>query len=115
MVIGLVIIAFLILYLGWALYDASVRYDKAVILAERYAHTNVGKEGYEYIFEPDTQILIDKIKPRKWEIIFYVFLKDYLPFQSRLVCIFPDQGMCNWIDIHLFYGNDPIPFLRRAR
>ncbi len=112
--VGFAIGAFLILYLGWAFYDASNRYDHAVMLAERHAHTTVGKEGYEYIFEPSTQILIDKIKPRRWEIIFYVFRKDYLPFQSGSECIFHDQWMCSWLDIHIFYGNDPIPLLRRS-
>ena len=107
--VGLMLGTLLILYLVWAFHAASTRYNDAVVLAERYAHTTVGKEGYEYIFEPNTQILIDRVKPQKWQIIFYVFLKDYLPFQSGLECIFPDQGMCNWIDIHLFYGNDPIP------
>jgi len=54
--ISIALIVFLIVYLGWTFYDAYNRYSNAVLLAERHAHTIIGKEGYEYIFEPSTWI-----------------------------------------------------------
>ena len=112
MMIGAALIVFLIVYLGWAFYDISKRYSKAVRLSERQAHTILGKEGYEYIFEPSTQVLIDKIKPNRAAILAYVFLKDYTPFQSGSECAYPDQDICHWMDIRMFYGHDPGPALR---
>jgi hypothetical protein len=110
---SIALIIFLIVYLRWAFYDIATRYLNAVLLSERLAHTIIGKEGYEYIFEPSTQVLIDKIKPQKGEIILYVFLEDYLPFKIRSECTFPDQDICNWMNIHMFYGHDPRPTLRK--
>jgi hypothetical protein len=111
--ISTALIVFLIGYLGWAFIDIATRYLNAVQLSERHAHTIIGKEGYEYIFEPSTQVLIDKIKPQKREIVLYVFLEDYLPFQIRSECTFPDQDICNWMNIHMFYGHDPRHTLRK--
>ena len=54
--ISIALIVFLIVYLGWTFYDAYNRYSNAVLLAERHAHTIIGKEGYEYIFEPSTWV-----------------------------------------------------------
>ena len=104
----------MVAYLGWAAYAASTRYSNAVLLSERQAHTILGKEGYEYIFEPSTQILIDKIKPNRAEIMLYVILKDYLPFPTGSECTFPDQDICNWMDISMFYGHDPGPAIRKT-
>jgi len=109
--ISIALIVFLGVYFGRTFYDAFTRYSNAVLLAERHAHTIIGKEGYEYIFEPSTWVLIDKIKPNKREIIFCVFLEDYLPFQIGSECTFPDQDICNWMNIHIFYGHDPRPVL----
>lgn len=111
--IGTALAVFLIIYLGWVFYDIHTRYSNAVHVAELHAHTIIGREGYEYIFEPSTQILIDKIKTNPGDIIFYVFLKDYLPFHIEPECPFQDQGSCTWLDIHLFYGHDPRPLLRK--
>ena len=111
--IGTALIVFLGVYFGWTFYDAFTRYSNAVLLAERHAHTTIGKEGYEYIFEPSTWVLIDKIKPNKEEIIFYVFLEDYLPFQIGSECTFPDQDVCNWMNTHILYGHDPEPALHK--
>ena len=112
--IFITLIVFLGVYFGWTFYDAFTRCSNAVLLAERHAHTIIGKEGYEYIFEPSTWVLIDKIKPNKDEIIFYVFLQDYLPLQIRSKCTFPDQDVCNWMNIHILYGHDPKPIIRKT-
>jgi hypothetical protein len=112
---GIGLIAFLIVYLGWSLNDSSLRYAHALSLSERRAHTTLGKEGYEYIFEPSTHILVDKIKPtNRSVIIFYIFRKDYLPFQGGSECTFRDVDICNWMDIQVFYGHDPTPARREA-
>lgn len=76
---------------------------------ERQAHTIVGKEGYEYIFEPNTHVLIDRIKPNGVKIVLYIFRKEYLPSFNRTDCTFPDQLVCEWINFEIFYGYDPKP------
>jgi hypothetical protein len=112
--IFITLIVFLSAYFFGGFYDAFTRYSNAVLLAERHAHTVIGKEGYEYIFEPSTWVLIDKIKPNKGEIIFYVFLEDYLPLRIGSECTFPDQDVCNWMNIHILYGHDPESVIRKT-
>ena len=109
--IGLVV--FLLVYLGWAFYTSSNRYAEAVLRAESVAHTNIGKEGYEYIFEPGTHTLVDRIKPNGTAISLYVLLIDYISFQSGTECSYPDPVVCEWMALHIFYGHDPAPMARR--
>jgi hypothetical protein len=99
--------------LGWAIYAASTRYTNALVWDERQAHTIVGKEGYEYIFEPNTHVLLDRIKPNGVKIVLYIAMKDYLPSLNRTECTFPDQLICDWLNIDIFYGHDPKPEIRK--
>ena len=85
---------FLIIYLGGAINDASMRYLRAAAISENRAHTRVGKDGYEYIFEPNTQIYIDKILPNSTIIITTIVLQDYLPFNIDSGCGFLDIDIC---------------------
>ena len=100
------LIIFLIGYLGWAFYTTSIRYTNVVRISERRAHTIVGKEGYEYIFDPFTHVYIDRIKPNGRAIISYIVLKNYLPSLSGSECTFPDSEICRWISINLHFGPD---------
>jgi hypothetical protein len=95
------IFVFVSVYLGAAFYSTSKNFDFAVQESEQHAHTIIGKEGYEYIFEPSTQILIDRIKPNSIKIISYLVLHDYLFFRSRSDCTYPDPFVCNWILIQM--------------
>lgn len=111
--IGLGIAVFLIVYLGWAYHTSSQRFNYAERLAEGRAHTIIGKEGYEYIFEPWTQTLLDKIMPNRQVIIFYILAKDYLPGLNKTGCMLADQDICKWVDILVFYYHDPTPAIRQ--
>ena len=104
---------FLILYFGGAFHDGSSRYARAMNISKNRAHTQVGKEGYEYIFEPNTQIFIDKILPNKNIIITHIVLSDYLPFDLVSGCRFLDQDICMWIRFNVFYFHEPTPMIIR--
>jgi len=104
--IGIAVTAFLAGYLGWAFYNTSLEYSNAVMLSTRRAHTNVGREGYEYIFEPFTHVFIDRVLPNGKAIIFYVVQKRYLPSLSGVECTYPDPEICKWIRINSFFGHD---------
>lgn len=101
--------AFLIIYMGGAINDASMRYARAAAISENRAHTRVGKEGYEYIFEPNTQIFIDKILPNSSIIIAAIVLQDYLPFNIDSGCGFLDIDICTWLRFDIFYYHDQTP------
>jgi hypothetical protein len=104
---------FLIQYVGSAIHSASMRYATAMNIAKNRAHTRVGIEGYEYIFEPNTQIFVDKILPNGTKIIVYIVLQDYLPFKIFSRCWFLDQDVCKWIEFNIFYTHDPTPTIRK--
>lgn len=111
--ISIALIVYISIYLGWAIYTASMRYSNALALSESRAHTTLGKEGYEYIFEPSTHLLVDKIQPLGREISFFVLKKDYLPFHRGYDCSFLDQNNCIWMDINIFYDHDPAPMVQK--
>lgn len=105
--------AFLIIYMGGAINDASMRYARAAAISENRAHTRVGKEGYEYIFEPNTQIFIDKILPNSSIIIAAIVLQDYLPINIDSGCGFLDIDICTWLRFDIFYYHDQTPAILR--
>ena len=105
--------AFLIIYLGGAINDASRRYARAVTISTNRAHTRVGREGYEYIFEPNTHIFIDKILPNGNIIIATIVLQDYLPFDVDSGCGFLDIDICTWMRFDIFYYYDQTPAVLR--
>lgn len=113
MAVTVAISALLIIYLGGAINDASIRYARAATISENRAHTRVGKEGYEYIFEPNTQIFIDKILPNGNIIIANIVLQDYLPFNIDSGCGFLDKDICTWMRFNVFYSHDPTPMILR--
>ncbi len=104
--VGLGVVVFLAAYLGWAFYETSLRFTGVLSLSERQAHTIVGKEGYEYIFDPTTQVYIDRIKPNSTAIVTYIVLKNYLPSLRGRECTFPDPEACLWITHNLHFGQD---------
>ncbi len=104
--LSIAVAIFLVTYLGWAFYTTSVIYSKAIGSAEQQAHTIVGKEGYEYIFEPTTQIFIDRIKPNGRAIVSYLVLKNYLPSLGGPECTYPDSEICKWLEINMHFGQD---------
>jgi hypothetical protein len=105
--LSLALIAAILLYLSLALYSAYQRYSAAVAVSEGRAHTILGKEGYEYIFEPSTQLLVDKIKPQGREISIYIMREDYLPTRRGQACTFPDPDICLWMAVQVFQDHDP--------
>ncbi len=109
--VTVVISVFLIIYLGGAIIDASMRHAHAVTISENRAHTRVGIEGYEYIFEPNTQIFIDKILPNRNIIIANIVLQDYLLFNIDSGCIFLDKEICAWMHFEIFYFHDQTPMI----
>ena len=113
MAVTVAISAFLIIYLGGAINDASIRYARAVTISDNRAHTRVGIEGYEYIFEPDTQIFIDKILPNGNIIIANIVLQDYLPFNIDSGCGFLDIDICKWMRFDIYYSHDQTPTILR--
>lgn len=100
------LVAFLIIYLGGAINDASRRYARAASISKAHAHTNVGREGYEYIFEPNTQIFIDKILPYRTTIIAIIVAQDYLSIELDSGCGLVDVDICTWLRFDVFYGHD---------
>jgi len=104
---------FLIIYLGGAINDALVRYTRAMTISTNRAHTRVGREGYEYIFEPNTQIFIDKILPNGTIIIATIVLQDYLPINIDSGCGFLDIDICTWMRFDIFYYHDQTPAVLR--
>ena len=76
-------------------------------------HTTIGKEGYEYIFEPNTQTLLDKILPNQTRLIAAIVLEDYLPFGQDEGCWFFDGSACEWLQFNVLYGHDPSPVVQR--
>ena len=92
---------FVIIYFGSAIQDASTRYAHAMNISKNRAHTRVGKEGYEYIFDPDTQIFIGKILPNGNMIITYIVVSDYMPFDFISGCRFLDRDICLWIRFNI--------------
>ena len=99
--------AFLIVYMGGAIHDAALRYASAAAISKSQAHTNVGKEGYEYIFEPNTQIFIDKILPNRNLIIANIVIEDYLPLDLNSDCRYLDKDICTWIRFSVLFPHDP--------
>ncbi len=104
---------FFIIYIGGAINDALLRYTRAAAISENRAHTRVGKEGYEYIFEPNTQIFIDKILPNSSIIIATIVLQDYLPINIDSGCGFLDIDICTWMRFDIFYYHDQTPTILR--
>jgi hypothetical protein len=101
---------FLLLYFGGAIHDGARRYSRALDISRNQAHTVVGREGYEYIFEPNTQIFIDKILPTNEHIIItHIVFSDYLPFDLISGCRFLDQDICMWMRLNILYHHDPKP------
>ena len=113
MAVTIAISVFSILYLGGALQDAKVRTASAMEISYNRAHTRVGKEGYEYIFDPDTHIFIDKILPNGNTIIINVVLIDYMPFKRIPECRFLEKDICSWMHQNILYFHDPTPTIRR--
>ena len=113
MAVIVVIGVFLILYFGGAIHDASMRYARAKNISRNRAHTTVGREGYEYIFEPNTQIFIDKILPNGNIIITHIVLRDYLPFNLVSGCRFLDKDICTWMSFNVFRSYDQTPMILR--
>ena len=105
--------AFLIIYMGGAIDDAYMRYGRAVTISTNRAHTRVGIEGYEYIFEPNTHIFIDKILPNGSIIIATIVLQDYLPFDVDSGCGFLDIDICTWMRFDVFYYHEQTPAVLR--
>jgi hypothetical protein len=97
---------FLIVYLVWAFQRASTIFSDAVMRSEARAHTIVGKEGYEYIFDPTTHVFIDRIKPHGTAIITYLVRKHYLPSLEGPECTFPDREACRWINANIHLGRN---------
>ena len=100
------LIVFLIIYLGGAIKDASRRYARAASISKAHAHTNVGREGYEYIFEPNTQIFIDKILPNDTIIVAIIVVQDYLFIDLDSGCGLLDKDICTWLRFDVFYDHD---------
>ena len=107
------VILFLILYFGCAYQDAARRYQHAEAASRNQAHTLVGVEGYEYIFEPNTQILIDKILPNRNRIIAHIVLTDYQPFKLGVGHKFLDPDIYTWTQLNVLYHHEPAPAIRR--
>lgn len=108
-----VLLTFLIIYLGGAYSDASRRYAHAASISKSHAHTNVGREGYEYIFEPNTQIFIDKILPNEAIITAVILIQDYLFIGLDSGCGFLDVDICAWLRFDVFYSYDQTPLVLR--
>lgn len=104
--------AFIICYLGGTHHEASQRYVEAESLAKEEAHTRVGREGYEYIFEPKTQILIDKILPNRGKIIASILRVDYLPPWGDSSCGWVSGDICTWMKREILYYHDPVESIR---
>ena len=104
---------FLIIYLGGAINEASRRYARAASISEGRAHTNVGREGYEYIFEPNTHIFIDKILPNDRIIIAIIVMQDYLFFDLDYGCAILDIDICTWMRFNIFYLQDQTAVILR--
>jgi hypothetical protein len=113
LVLSAAICAFLIIYLGGAINDAYQRYSRAAAISTARAHTRVGREGYEYIFEPNTQIFLDKILPNRNKIIANILLQDYLPIFLDSGCGSLDVDICNWMRIEILYYHDPTDSILR--
>jgi hypothetical protein len=92
---------------------ASKRYMHAETISKNRAHTRVGKEGYEYIFDPQTQIFIDKILPNKNIIITSIVLLDYLPLNTNYIRELLDNDVYSWMRFEIFYPYDPLPVVIR--
>ncbi len=101
------ICTFLITYLGGAINDAYLRYTRAAAISTARAHTRVGREGYEYIFEPNTQIFLDKILPNRNIIIANILLQDYFPNNLDSGCGSLEVDICNWMRFGILYYHDP--------
>ena len=104
---------FLGVYLGWAFYITSTRYSTAVFQSEYQAHTIVGQEGYEYIFDPTTQVYIDRIKPKGSAIISYLVLKNYLPSLNSHRCTYSDPETCRWIRLNMHFSRTEREAIRK--
>lgn len=99
--------AFLIVYLAGATWFANLRYRQALVVAKSQAHTVLGKEGYEYIFDPDTQILVDKILPNDLLILTHIVMSDYLGLDLVSDCKTLDPNICQWIQMNVRYFHNP--------
>jgi hypothetical protein len=99
--------AFIIVYLAGATHDAAIRYQRALAISKSKAHTVLGKEGYEYIFDPDTHILVDKILPNDALILTHIMLTDYLGLDLVSGCTTLDSEICQWIQFNVLYYHDP--------
>jgi len=99
--------ATLITYLAGATLYANRRYQQALAISKSKAHTVLGKEGYEYIFDPDTHILVDKILPNDALILTHIVLSDYLGLDSVTACTTLDPEICQWIQFNVLYFHDP--------
>lgn len=106
-------LAGLLVYLVGAAVSAANRFTFALEFSKERAHTVIGREGYEYIFEPNTQILLDKIMPNQSAIVLHIIWQDYLPFTIHERCLFDDPHICAWMDILVFYEHDPSPLVRQ--
>lgn len=98
---------FVIVYLGGISHEAFRRYVTAENIAIEQAHTRVGLEGYEYIFEPNTQILIDKIIPNRFKVIASIVRVDYLPFPEEDGCGWVEGDICRWMKYRILYFHNP--------
>ena len=104
---------FIIIYSAGAIRDANQRYQFAEAISTNRAHTRVGKEGYEYIFDPNTQIFIDKILPNREMINAHIVMHDYFPSYSGSGCEHLDVDICTWMRFNIFYPHDQNPIVIR--
>ena len=104
---------FAIVYMAGAISDAANRYQRAELIARSQADTNVGREGYEYIFELNTHIFIDKILPNSEKIITFIVIEDYLPISMGFDGGFLEKDIYEWMRFRIFYPHDQKPMVLR--